>query len=162
MTKKKKKKTHIFNIDYYSPIDEVHYQGSFTTKKLSIADIAAVGVRKAQLNGGMYYDNQRPGQGVDFHTDDFNAMIAHVEVAIISAPKWWNLRSISDSDLLFEVFAEVDQFENSFLQRGRNGDSAGGLMDGDQEDSSEDQESTNGSRSTRTVVDQEVQAALEP
>lgn len=161
-TKARQKTTHVFSIDHFSEVDEVRYQGTFTCKKLSIADLGAVGVRKAQLNGGMYYDPQRPGHGVDYMTDDYNAMIAECEVAITVAPKWWNLSSISDSEVLQKVFQEVNDFQNSFLNRRREGNEANGRLDGDEELSSGYSEKSNNAGSTRAVVDQKVLAALEP
>lgn len=162
MTNARQKKQKVFNIDFYSEIDEIQYQGSFTTKKLSIADLGSIGVRKAQLNGGMYYDPDRPGHGVDFMTDDFNAMIAHLEIALVAAPKWWNLHSISDADLLHTVFREVDQFENSFLNRRGKAGTSGGQVEGDEASSDRDDSEANGARVVKTLVDEEVQDSLEP
>lgn len=161
-TKARQKNTHVFTIDIFSEVDEVRYQGTFTCKKLTIADLGAVGVRKAQLNGGMYYDPQRPGHGVDWQTDDWNAMIAECEVAITVAPKWWSLNSISDSEVLQKVFQEVNDFQNSFLNRRREASEANGRVDGDEEDSSGDTEESYNRGSVRAVVDKEVLTALEP
>lgn len=161
MTNARQKKQHTFTIDYYSDIDEIQYQGNFTTKKLSIADLSSLGVRKAQLNGGMHYDQESPGKGVDFMTDDFNSRIAHLEVALVQTPKWWNLNSISDADVIHKVFLEVDRFENSFLDKRRAAAFKRSMGD-DEEDSSGDSEESNGSRVVKTVVDKEVQASFEP
>jgi hypothetical protein len=151
--------TKTFTIDYVSDYENHRYQGNFTIKKLSIRDIAALGVRKAQLNGGMYYDSNNPGRGVDEQTDDFNNMIAHLELSIKSSPPWWDLDKINDVNLLGKVFKEVLEFENSFLRRAveratNNGDGAGSGSGNVQE--------TNPAGGARAVVGQEVQAALEP
>lgn len=162
MTNSRQKKQHTFNIDFYSDIDQVQYQGSFTTKKLSIADLGSIGVRKAQLNGGMYHDPDRPGHGVDFITDDFNGMIAHLEIALVATPKWWNLHSVSDADLLHMVFREVDQFENSFLNRRGQGGASEGQMGLDSENSDRNNTESNGARVVKTLVGEEVQDSFEP
>jgi hypothetical protein len=151
--------TKTFTIDYVSEVEDHRYQGSFTIKKLSIRDIAALGVRKAQLNGGMYHDANNPGRGVDEQTDDFNNMIAHLELSVKSAPVWWDMDKINDVSLLGKVFKEVLDFENSFLRRAverasNNGDGAGR--------SSGNVPEANTSGGARPVVGQEVQAALEP
>lgn len=151
--------TKTFSIDYNSAQDGMRYKGTFTIKKLSIRDIAALGVRKAQLNGGMYYNESVPGRGVDEQTDDFNNMIAHLELSIKDAPAWWNLDQITDVELLGLVFKEVIGFENSFLRR-KSADQKHG-RDGDGSSTSDVSEANN-SGGPRQMVGEEVQAALEP
>ena len=151
--------TKTFSVDYNSEQDGMRYKGSFTIKKLAIADLAALGVRKSQLNGGMYYNENTPGRGVDEQTDDFNNMIAHFELSIKESPEWWDLRQITDVELLGIVFKEVIEFENSFLARksarsksgsNSNAGSAGNVSE------------TNTSGGPRKVVGEEVQTSLEP
>jgi hypothetical protein len=148
-----------FTIDYVSDIDDTRYVGNFTIKKLSIRDLASLGVRKAQLNGGMYYDGNNPGRGVDESTDDFNNMLAHLELSVKSAPTWWDMDKINDINLLSKIFREVLEFENSFLRRvadraADNGNSPAG--------STGNISQTNNSGVAQPVVGSEVQAALEP
>ena len=151
--------TKTFSIDYMSEQDGMRYKGSFTIKKLSIRDIAALGVRKAQLNGGMHYDESNPGRGVDEQTDDFNNMIAHLELSIKDSPEWWNLDNVTDVDLMGHVFKEVIAFEQSFLSRKAGAAKSGGNGNrGGKTDASE----TNTAGSVKQVVGEEVQAALEP
>lgn len=159
MTVAKNSLTKTVNIDFVSSVDDVRYQGNFTIKKLNIRDLAAVGVRKAQLNGGMYYDSENPGRGVDEQTDSFNNMVAHLELAVKQAPAWWDLDKLSDMQLVGRVFKEVIEFENSFLRRSLARESADGSGSGG---SSENISSTNTDSGPRAVVGSEVQAALEP
>jgi hypothetical protein len=107
-------------------MDDRLYKGKFVSKKLSIRDLAVLGVRKAQLNGGMHHDQENPGHGVDVQTDEFNNMVAHLELSILEAPKWWNLDEITDIDLVAKVYREVIEFENKFLGRIARADSDGG------------------------------------
>lgn len=151
--------TKTFSIDYNSEQDGMRYKGSFTIKKLAIRDLAALGVRKAQLNGGMYYDESTPGRGVDSSTDDFNNMIAQLELAIKEAPEWWNLNQITDVELLGLVFKEVVSFENSFLARKASGEKSGRDGDGSGKANVQKADAAGG---PRAVVGEEVQAALEP
>lgn len=163
MTKARQKYTGTFHIDFYSEVDEVRYQGDFTVKKLNINQISAMGVRKAQLNGGMYFDPDRPGQGVDLITDEFNSIIAHLELSIIKAPKWWDFTSITDSEILSVVFEEVTKFESSFRNRGRNSSTeANGSVGGEQEGSKATEAGANGTGGDRTLVGEEILSALEP
>lgn len=158
-TNARQKKVHTFNIDFYSEVDDKRYTGTFTIQKMGIRDLAALGVRKSQLNGGMYYDDEKPGHGVDEHTDNANNMIATLEIAIKKAPAWWDLDKISDWDLIGEVYQEVVSFENSFLTR--KVDRA--LDGGDGERSGEgDLSQADDDGSISVVVDEEVQTALEP
>ncbi len=151
--------TKTFSVDFDSAQDGMRYKGPFTIKKLGIRDLAALGVRKAQLNGGMYYNEATPGRGVDEQTDDFNNMLAHFELSIKDAPEWWDLAQITDVELLGIVFKEVIDFENSFLARktsrkksGRNGDGSGKA----------DVQEADAAGGPRKVVGEEVQASLEP
>jgi hypothetical protein len=151
--------TKTFAVDYMSEQDRMRYKGNFTIKKLSIRDLAALGVRKAQLNGGMHYDDSHPGRGVDEQTDDFNNMIAHLELSIKEAPEWWNLDNVTDVDLMGHVFKEVIAFEQSFLAR-----KAGAAIAGrdDNRSGKTDAQEANTSGVVKSVVGEEVQAALEP
>lgn len=151
--------TKTFSIDYVSETDGRRYQGDFTIKKLTIRELAALGVRKSQLNGGMYFDEANPGRGVDEQTDDFNSMIAQLELSIKKHPAWWNLDDITDLNLITKVYKEVLAFESSFLRRDAErattnrdgeGSGSGGVSQAD------------ASGSASPVVVQEVQAALEP
>jgi hypothetical protein len=99
------------------------YEGQFTTRKLAIKDLAAIGVRKIQLNGGYYYDENRPGVGIDPQTDWMNSMIAHLEIALVQIPMWFKVEDIIDGNLLAKVFEQVMEFENSFFRP--TGESAG-------------------------------------
>lgn len=151
--------TKTFSIDYNSEQDGIRYKGSFTIKKLSIRDLAALGVRKAQLNGGMHFTEATPGRGVDEQTDDFNNMIAHLEISIKDAPSWWNLDQITDVELLGIVFKEVIGFEQSFLAR-KSSRKKSGLDSQGSGASTVSEANTAGSPSK--VVGEEVQASLEP
>lgn len=147
-----------FKIDYKSEIDQQHYVGAFTVKRMSIADLASLGVRKAQLNGAMHYDPRKPGQGVDADTDELNGVLAHLDICLIKTPDWWNLSNVADVGLLYTVYEEVMRFENTF--RGRT---MGGRSDTEREEASEAEGGeSDESADVRKVVASEVQASLEP
>jgi len=161
--KNRQRMVHTFNIDYNSEIDGIRYQGTFTSKKLSIRDLAALGVRKSQLNGGMYYDEDKPGFGVDSSTDDLNAMVAHLELAIVNAPTWWKLEEITDLNLISKVFSEVSSFETSFLRSKREEVRSQQESVGNSEgNSSANASEANAAGVSGSMVGQEVLAALEP
>ena len=159
--KVKQQLTKTFNIDYVSLIDDVRYQGAFTTKKRSIADISALGVRKAQLNGGLHNDPSTPGRGVDPDTDDLNSMIAHLDICLIQYPKWWNLNEIADVGLLRAVYEEVAEFETSFLNRTR-ASTDNGSVGSKQNNSSRTVQESDSRADVSSLVDPEISSALEP
>ncbi len=157
----RQKRHNPFAIDYHSDMDDRLYKGKFVSKKLSIRDLAALGVRKAQLNGGMHHDRENPGHGVDEQTDEFNNMVAHLELSILEAPKWWNLDDVTDIDLVARVYREVIAFENKFLGRPDRDD--GDESDGGDEGGGEpDSSGSDDAGSPDEVVDEEVQPSLEP
>jgi len=162
-TNYRQKLLHDFTIDFNSVQDGRRYKGKFVTRKLSISDLAALGVRKSQLNGGMHYDSEKPGMGVDEETDGFNNMIAHLDISLVEVPDWWDLSEITDIQLLSAIFQEVIAHENTFLRRGQDsGNSGRGSDNGSEGSSSENTPETNDSGGPATVVGQEVQSALEP
>lgn len=148
-----------FSIDFNSEQDGMRYKGNFTVKKLSIADLGALGVRKAQLNGGMHYNEDTPGRGVDENTDSFNNMIAHLEIAIKEHPPWWDLTQITDTELLGEVFKEVYEFEQTFLLRKSANKKSGSTSNGSGAGAVPQ---TDAPGSLSQVVGEEVSSALEP
>lgn len=156
-------KTHIFEIDFYSEEAQRNYTGIFTCKKLSIRDIARVSAEKIRLNGGLYFDQSNPGYGVDEGTDNFNTMLAHLTIALINTPDWWDLDEISDPNLVVEVFREVTSFENSFLERRKVSKvkSARTTTDGET-DSTKDDTGSGHDSNLKDVVGGKVSTALEP
>lgn len=158
-TSARQKITKVFHIDYRSELDDVNYQGSFTCRKLSIQDRTKMGVVKAQLNGGMHYDENNPGHGVDPTTDEFNAVLAHLTVALTDAPSWWKLDNISDIVLIYTVYKEVAEHEASFRRERGDTKESGSTGEGSslREDRQSDEPGTNSQ-----VVGEEVQSALEP
>lgn len=150
---------HTFNVSVLT--DYRRYTGSFTTKKLSVRDFAQLGVRKVQLNGGLHFNPEMAGHGVDKATDELNTMIAHLELALVEYPEWWNLDELTDLTVLSEVYGEVISFENSFLGRRKtSGDKgAGGSSEAD---STSAQSEANDAGPVAQVVGSEVQSALEP
>jgi hypothetical protein len=151
--------THTFHIDYLSEVDGMRYEGSFTTKKLSIRDIAALGSRKSQLGGGMHHDPNFPGKGLDADTDSMNQTVAFLEIAIQKAPPWWNLDNITDTDLLAKIYEEAFSFETSFLRGKQQGEESGRA--GEAGSPSTTDGANNGGNSG-SLVGEEVQAALKP
>lgn len=146
-----------FHIDFTSKIDGKRYFGKFTCKKLSVMDLVQYGTRKSQLANNLYFDPNNPGHGIDSNTDVLVSRIAHLELALVSSPAWWNLSEMVDSNLLSLVYKEVYSFENSF--HGNEGNDASSSSEGHSQ--AEAQESLE-SGSPRPVVGSKVQAALEP
>lgn len=152
-------RTKQFWISFRSEMDGQTYEGQFTTKKLSIKDLAAIGVRKVQLNGGYYHDENRPGMGIDPQTDWMNSMIAHLEVALVQAPMWFKVEDIIDGNLLAKIFEQVMEFENSFFRSsGQPGANSGSKPDA----SSPEGQSSGTMGSITPVVGGQISSSLEP
>lgn len=162
--KARQKLLHTFHINHLSDVDGRRYEGDFTTRKLTIRDLAALGVRKTQLNGGFHHDADNPGKGVDEQTDEFNNMLAHLEMALVKKPDWWNLDEVTDLELMGRIYKEVITFENSFLGRGGRNAAEGneGHGGGGEGDSSSSSTETDPAGKPSEVVDSEVQSSLEP
>lgn len=152
---------HTFTVDVYSEEDDRRYQGTFTTKKMSIRDMGQLGVRTSQLCGGLHYDPSAPGQGLDFTTYRINNMMAQVEVSIVKAPDWWNLDTLTDLAVLSAVYKEVADFEATFRRSGK-ADRGAGHNAGSQAGGQAEASGTNPGGHSQQVVGSEVQSALEP
>jgi len=150
---------HTWNFHFKSEIDGRTYEGQFTCKKLSIMEISRLGVRKVQLNGGFHYNEDRPGYGVEPHIDNMNSMLAHLELAVIQAPVWFNPEVIYDPSLLRAIYGEVAKFENSFFRSQRSVPEPGQGSPDDR--SGESQESGSAGR-VAEVGGSQVQPSLDP
>ena len=102
------KNTTVLHVDYTDPDTEMTYGGDFTVKRLNMADIRQVAIRKAQLNGGIAPDLIEPGMSY------FNSMLAHLEVALVQTPEWWKPDEFYNADVINDVYQEVMSFEDSF------------------------------------------------
>lgn len=152
------KKNHSFFIKHTT--DGVDLEGQFTCRRLSIKQLAAVSVRKSQLNGGFYFDEENPGKGIDENTDWTNHMMAHLEFALIQAPHWFNIDEIYDVSLLLKIYGEVAKFENSFSSPlGQRADVNAG---GSPADSGSKSEGTGAAGSVAQVGGREVPPTLDP
>ncbi len=151
------------HITFESEGDGRLYDGEFTIKRLSIADYQKQQIRKLQLNGGYHYDSSSPGVGVPRDIDFFNDVVAHLELAVVKAPQWWDLDEITDVGVVYAVHGEVISFENSFLNRGKDDSKAAGEPAGVSEGGGETPPQESQRREdVREVVEQEVLAAPEP
>ncbi len=148
------------HLDVVSYIDDKRYFGDFVVKKLTIRDLAALGVRKAQLNGGMHCTDT--GQGVSPDTDEINGQIAHLEIALVQAPTWWKLDEIVDWDIVAALYREVVSFENSFLKRKLEAQQRATAIARGEAGSEGAAAKPYTPGVDRAVVDADVQASLEP
>jgi hypothetical protein len=134
-------------------------EGQFTVRRLSIREIGMVSVRRVQLNGGFYYNEKTPGQGIDETTDWTHQMIAHLELALVQKPLWFDLNTIMELDILCEVYTKVMEFENTFRNRQRG---ATTVVGSGQSGSLGEGKQSGNAGSITPVVGGQVQAALQP
>jgi hypothetical protein len=151
--------THQFEFSYTSPIDNEVYEGRFAVKKLSIKDLGRLGVRKTQLNGGFHHVEDQPGAGIDAETDWINTMIAHLELAVVQHPDWFNIELVYDAGLLGELYKKVAEFENAFFRSRRNRDVGSG---GGENAGSSESERSGPAGHVEEVGGGEVPPSLEP
>lgn len=158
--------THQFRINYKSH-DNKTYEGTFTVKRLSISDRTKVAVRCSQLLGGMYCvvdeEGNPTGQGIDGETYAQSNAIAHLEIALIQKPQWFDLENIYDLDLLAEIYKEVGRFERSFFLRNNGSkDENRESSRGSQNDSVTSDAETGLGNDLKEMVGQEIQNAMDP
>jgi hypothetical protein len=151
-------KTYTFFLRHTSEFSGLHYEGQFACRKMALRDFARIGVRKTQLNGGFHHDLNNPGCGISEDVDTLNNMIAHLEIALIQWPTWWNLDECDDPDLLKVIFNNCVTFENSFLSK-RDESQPGGSVP---HDSSGAGSESGSDGSVEEVGGSQVQSSLEP
>ena len=151
--------THTWHFRHESSIDGKVYEGQFTCKKLSLMELSRLGVRKVQLNGGYHFDDKRPGVGIEEHVDNMNSMLAHLELAIIQAPIWFNPEYLYDPEVLQMIYMEVASFENSFFRPKRSAPEPG---QGSPDDRSREGKESGTAGRIAAVGGKEMAASLDP
>ena len=110
--------TKTFTIEYDSEIEERKFEGTFTTKKLTIGDHLAMGTYFSELTKGAMNIGEMAFQVA--------SALAHCKVALISRPSWFeDPQKLVDESLLFKVYKEVATFESSFRRNLSAGDEQG-------------------------------------
>ena len=118
-----------FNFTFKSEIDESEYAGLFVVRRKVISDEAKIRVRQTQLNGGLHYDPESPGVGIDPQTNYLNYMIATLQVLLVQVPDWFDLDNLFDANIVADLWKEVRSFQDSFRKKSvpvNNGSSQGG------------------------------------
>ena len=157
--------TKTFTISHTNPDTGETFDGTFTSKRRSMKDVAKQGVRRTQLSGGYYCCRDEHGNptgiGLDEETEYLNTMMAHLEVSIIQAPTWFNLDEMYDMDLIMKIYTEVVSHEASFF-RSKNGTTNTGSGGSSQDSSGQKSTGEVVGNTPKKVVGKEVHASLEP
>lgn len=82
------------------------WEGSFVIKRLSLADMTRMGMRAAQLDGGM--------TNIPDTIQMINRMVAHCEASFVEKPSWFDPEKMYDQELLAAIYSEVANFEGTF------------------------------------------------
>lgn len=86
------------------------WQGTFTTKILTLGDRQMVAVLRTRYQAGT------PLEAMDATTADLNMKLAHLSFSLVDCPKWAeNLRELSDPGIVEVVYEEVASHEAFFL-----------------------------------------------
>jgi hypothetical protein len=98
----------VFHVTWEDPETRQTYGGDFTVRRMTIGDMRRIGIRKAEMNGG------QSTEALDKSIGYVNAMLAHLEVALVKRPEWWKPDNFYSADLIAQVYEEVMKFEDSF------------------------------------------------
>jgi hypothetical protein len=86
------------------------WEGTFTTKILSLAERQMVGVLRARYQGGTMLE------ALDASTADLNLKISHLSYSLTQYPQWAKaLRDLKDPGIIDAIYAEVASHEAFFL-----------------------------------------------
>lgn len=101
---------HAFYLEMKDPDSDRMLTGTFMARRLNVAQIRQLALIKAELNGGH-------AEGVlDRSVALLNHMLAHLRVALVSAPDWWKPDEFWSGDVITHVFDEVMSFEDRFRE----------------------------------------------
>lgn len=86
------------------------WEGTFTTKILTIGERQLVGVMRSRYQGGV------PLEALDASTADLNLKLAHLSYSLVSYPRWAEkLRELKDPGVIDAIYQEVASHEAFFL-----------------------------------------------
>lgn len=158
-----------FSIEHYSEMEKKPMNGQFTARIASFLDKTKISVRRSQLLGGMYCvrdDEGNPtGRGVDDITEYQAQKIAFLDVCLVQKPAWFQLEgpdALIDDEVINKVFEEVWKFEQTFRGIKRPTAEVNGQAQGGEGAGAAQPAQADGGNRPQKVVDQQVQAALEP
>jgi hypothetical protein len=152
-----------FNFQYKDQDTGQLLEGQFTTKRLTVNDKAQLGVRASQRCGGMHCvrdsnTGEPTGQGITADTEYTNTMLAHLELALVQKPVWFDFNNISDLRLVQEVYERVVDHELRLKSGGGGVTGSSGMGT---QNSSEKSQGTDAGNILKAVVGKEVQASLD-
>lgn len=86
------------------------WEGTFTTKILTVGERQLVGVMRSRYQGGA------PLESLDASTADINMKLAHLSYSLVNFPKWAEkLRELKDPGVIDAIYREVASHEAFFL-----------------------------------------------
>jgi hypothetical protein len=86
------------------------WEGTFTTKILTIGERQLVGVMRSRYQGGV------PLEALDASTADLNLQLAYLSYSLVNYPKWAaKLRELKDPGVINAIYQEVASHEAFFL-----------------------------------------------
>lgn len=86
------------------------WEGTFTSKILSIGERQLVGVMRSRYQGGATLES------LDASTADLNLKLAHLSYSLVNYPKWAErMRELKDPGVIDAIYQEVASHEAFFL-----------------------------------------------
>lgn len=111
------------NKEFSFSVDINGYSGEFTMKYPSLIEKMNIGVLRAK-----FLDGVEVGKA-DTVTDNIAYITATFMVVCKNAPKWWNMDTLDDYEVMMGVWKEYDTAVSSF----RSGNDSGGNTGSSQE-----------------------------
>ena len=93
--------------------------GTFTFKYPSLVDRMQIGVSRAKMLDGV------SEKSLDRVTSDLTYMIAYIGKLCIKQPKWFNLNTLEEYEIISDLFEEASNWVSTFRQELEAGEDAG-------------------------------------
>jgi hypothetical protein len=141
-------------------IDDVVYSG--VVHNIEVDEVHSYLTEGAIAHNCVRDSEGKPtGMGLDEDTDFLNMMRAHLEIALIQKPVWFDFETLSELGVLEKIYEKVLEFENKFF-RSRGRTSTGDESDRRREDNgvSKSPEQVNVGN-LKEVVGSQVSASLD-
>lgn len=108
------------DFEYHHKETNKWYRGSFVVKRPTIRDRQQFRLRAIQYCNGRYYDEEKPGHGVDYVTWITAMTISRLELCFSSYDAPWfdkdNLWNFGELDVLFNLWEEVAGLDASIFR----------------------------------------------
>lgn len=115
-------------------VGQRNFKGQFVFRRPSVYEQARIGLRVAEMLSAADKDGYMHRLYTDVYHENLVMMVATLEVVVAEHPKWWDLESVRDDDLVGTLYGRYKVWQNGFrrpIQPEPAGDAGPAATEGD-------------------------------